>query len=64
VKPPAGLELERTFGARLEATVVYYRQEQHTSYVRTEAALRDLYGVKISPGGIDKIMQRAGQRAA
>ena len=25
---PAGLEMERSFGARLEATVVYYRQEQ------------------------------------
>lgn len=62
--PPAGLEMERAFGARLEATVVYYRQQQHMSYVRAEAALRDLYGVKISPGGIDKIMQRGGQQAA
>jgi transposase len=62
-EPPAGLEMERTFGARLEATVVYYRQEQHMSYVRTEAALRDLHAVKISPGGIDKIMQRGGQQA-
>jgi transposase len=62
-EPPAGLEMERTFGARLEATVVYYRQEQHMSYVRTEAALRDLHAVKISPGGIDKIMQRGGQEA-
>jgi transposase len=62
-EPPAGLEMERTFGARLEATVVYFRQEQHMSYVRTEAALRDLHAVKISPGGIDKIMQRAGRRA-
>jgi transposase len=61
---PAGLEMERAFGARLEATVVYYRQQQHMSYVRAEAALRDLYGVKISPGGIDKIMQRGGQQAA
>jgi transposase len=59
-EPPAGLEMERTFGARLEATVVYFRQEQHMSYVRTEAALRDLHAVKISPGGIDKIMQRGG----
>jgi len=33
------------------------------SYVRTEAALRDLHGVTISPGGIDKIMQRAGRQA-
>ncbi len=55
--------MERTFGARLEATVVYYRQEQHMSYVRTKSALRDLHGVKISQGGIDKIMQRAGQQA-
>jgi transposase len=62
-QPPAGLEMERTFGARLEATVVYYRQEQHMSYVRTQAALHNLHGVEISQGGIDKIMQRAGQRA-
>jgi transposase len=62
-QPPAGLEMERTFGSRLEATVVYYRQEQHMSYVRTKAALRNLHGVEISQGGIDKIMQRAGQKA-
>jgi len=62
-EPLAGLEMERTFGARLEATVVYFRQEQHMSYVRTEAALRDLHAVKISQGGIDKIMQRAGRQA-
>ena len=60
---PAGLEMERSFGARLEATVVYYRQEQHMSYVRTQAALHNLHGVEISQGGIDKIMQRAGQKA-
>jgi transposase len=62
-EPPAGLEMERTFGARLEGTVVYYRQEQHMSYVRTKSALRDLHGVEISEGGIDKIMQRGGQAA-
>lgn len=60
---PAGLEMERSFGARLEATVVYYRQEQHMSYVRTQAALQNLHGVEISQGGIDKIMQRAGSKA-
>jgi len=62
-EPPAGLEMERTFGARLEATVVYYRQEQHMSYVRSQAALQNLHGVEISQGGIDKIMQRAGSQA-
>jgi len=60
---PAGLEMGRTFGARLEASVVYFRQEQHMSYKRTKSALHDLYGVEISQGGIDQIMQRAGKRA-
>lgn len=61
--PPAGLEMERAFGARLEATVVYYRQQQHMSYVRTQAALSNLHRVEMSQGGIDKIMQRAASRA-
>jgi transposase len=62
-EPPEGLEMGRTFGSRLESTVVYYRQEQHMSYERTQKALQDLHGVKISEGGIDKIMQRAGKKA-
>jgi transposase len=62
-EPPANLDMQRAFGARLEATVVYYRQEQHMSYIRTRAAMRDLHGVEISEGGIDKIMQRAGAKA-
>lgn len=64
VEPPAGLEMERSFGSRLEATVVYYRQEQHMSYQRTEKALYDLHGVEISQGGIDEIMKRTGRQAA
>jgi len=62
-KPPAGLEMDRTFGARLEATVVYYRQEQHMSYQRTQQALRNMHGVEISQGGIDQIMRRGGANA-
>lgn len=62
-EPADGLEMSRSFGARLEATVVYYRQEQHMSYERTQEALWQLHGVKISQGGIDKIMQRAGKKA-
>jgi transposase len=62
-QPPEGLEMGRRFGARLEATVVYYRQEQHISYQRTQAAMLNLHGVEISQGGIDKIMQRAGNKA-
>lgn len=62
-EPPAGLEMERTFGARLEATVVYYRQEQHMSYERTQQALKNLHGVAMSQGGIDHMMQRAKKQA-
>jgi transposase len=62
-QPPAGLEMNRTFGVRLESTVVYYRQEQHMSYVRTLATLHNLHGLEISQGGVDQIMQRAGRKA-
>jgi len=62
-EPPEGLEMERAFGARLESTVVYYRQEQHMSYERTQKTLADLHGVKLAEGSIDKIMQRAGKEA-
>lgn len=62
IEAPEGLEMERVFGSRLEATVTYYRQEQHMSYERTEAAMLALHGVKISQGGIDKIMQRSGEK--
>jgi transposase len=62
-EPPSGLEMNRAFGSRLEAMVVYYRQEQHMSYVRTQKALLDLHQVEISQGGIDEIMKRAGKWA-
>jgi transposase len=62
MQPSEGLEMGRTFGARLEATVTYYRQEQHMSYERTEASMLALHGVEISQGGIDQIMQRSGQQ--
>lgn len=60
---PPGLEMERTYGARLEATVMYYRQRQHMSYQRTQLALLNLQGVAICQGGIDGIMQRVGNKA-
>jgi transposase len=62
MEPLEGLEMERTFGARLEATVTYYLQEQHMSYERTEASLLALHGIEISQGGIDQIMQCSGQK--
>ena len=61
--PPAGLEMSRRFGSRLESTVVHYRQEQHLSYQCTQQTLENLHGMTISQGGIDDIMQRSGQQA-
>lgn len=62
-EPPAGLEMERVFGSRLEATIVYYRQQQHLSYERTQKAMQDLHGVVLSQGAINRIMARAGRAA-
>jgi hypothetical protein len=43
--------------------VVYFRQEKHMSYFRTQAALRDLHAVKISLGGLDMIKHSSAARA-
>jgi transposase len=60
---PEGLEPTRQFGPRLEATVVYYKQEQHLSYERLVETLRDLWGVELSEGGLNCILRRAGAAA-
>jgi transposase len=62
-EPPEGLEMERVFGSRLEATIVYYRQQQHMSYERTQKALQDLHGVELSQGAINRMMGRVGRAA-
>lgn len=60
---PVGLEATRTFGPRLEATVVYLQQQHHLSYARTRHALAELFGVTLSEGGEACILARAGQAA-
>lgn len=61
---PVGLEAERQFGPRLEATVVYLKQTQHLSSQRVVAALHDLTGVTLSEGGVNAMLARAGTAAA
>lgn len=61
---PSGLEADRVFGPRLEATVVYLQHQQHLSYERTTHALHDLFGVDVSEGGQACIIERAGVAAA
>jgi len=61
--PPEGLEPLRMFGPRLEATVIYYKQEQHLSVERLVEVLRELHGVELSEGGVIAILRRAGAAA-
>jgi transposase len=60
---PEGLEPRRMFGPRLEATVIYYKQEQHLSVERIVEVMRELHGVELSEGGVIAILRRAGEAA-
>lgn len=60
---PAGLEADRHFGPRLEATVTYFQHQQHLSYERTQTTLTDVFGVSLSEGGQACIIERAGVAA-
>jgi len=60
---PLGMEANRRFGPRLEATVVYLQHQQHLSYERTSQCLQALFGVSVSEGGQACILQRAGAAA-
>ena len=61
---PAGLAAPRAFGPRLEATVVYLRQQPHLSSERTSQTLAELCGLPLSEGGQASILERAGAAAA
>jgi transposase len=58
---PVGLDGGRSFGPRLAATVVYLKHEQHLSYERVTQLCQDLFGVAMSEGGANALMQRAGE---
>jgi transposase len=60
---PEGLEAERCFGPKLEATVIFYKQTQHLSYERIVETLRELHGGSLSEGASAAILQRAGEKA-
>jgi transposase len=60
---PVGLEAERAFGPRLEATTTYLQHQQHLSYARTREAMHELFSVEVSEGGLACIQARAGDTA-
>jgi len=61
---PEGLEADRYFGPRLEASIVFLKHQNHFSYERIVLTLRELFGLEISEGGIATIIARAGKLAS
>ena len=59
---PAGLEEGSPFGASVAAVVVYLRYAHAVSYPRLSALMEQLYGLKISEGGIANLLQRVHAR--
>lgn len=60
---PAGLEPTRTFGPQIEALLGYLHERHHVGYERLVEVCRDLFGLQISEGGIDRALRRLAERA-
>jgi transposase len=60
---PAGLEPRRTFGPGIEARLSYLHERHHVSYERLVELCRDLFGLKISQGGIENALRRLVDQA-
>src|SRR5215207_6659265 len=60
---PEGLEPTRTFGPQIEALLGYLHERHHVGYERLVEVCRDLFGLRISEGGIDLALRRSGPRS-
>jgi len=60
---PAGLEPTRTFGPGIEALLGYFHERHHVGYERLVETCREVFGLRISEGGIDNALRRLGERA-
>jgi transposase len=60
---PAGLEPTRTFGPQIEALLGYFHERHHIGYERLVEVCRDVFGLRISEGGIDLALRRLAERA-
>jgi len=59
---PAGLEPQRVFGPQVETLVTYFHHVHHLSYERLEQVLKEVFGLEISQGALDNILQRTALR--
>ena len=60
---PSGLEPQRTFGPRIEALLGYLHERHHVGYERLVEVCRDVFGLRISQGGIENALRRLIERA-
>jgi transposase len=60
---PAGLEPNRTFGPGIEALLGYFHERHHVGYERLVEVCREVFGLPISEGGIDRALRRLAERA-
>jgi transposase len=59
---PEDLEPTRTFGPGIEALLGYFHERHHVSYERLVELCRDVFGLRISEGGIDLALRRLAER--
>jgi transposase len=59
---PDGMEPERVFGSRLESLVTYLHEIHHMSYARLQVAVKILFGLTISLGGLVNLVKRTARR--
>jgi len=60
-KLPEGLEAERYFGPRLEATVTMLHHEHHVGFERLVELCGEVFNLPLSEGGAVAIIKRAGK---
>jgi len=60
---PAGLEPRRTFGPGIEALLSYLHGRHHVGYERLVEVCRDVFGLRISQGGVENALRRLVERA-
>jgi transposase len=60
---PAGLEPSRTFSPGIEAMLGYFHERHHVGYERLVEVCREVFGLTISEGGIDRALRRLAERA-
>ncbi len=60
---PVGLEPHRTFGPGVEALLSYLHERHHVGYERLVEVCRDVFGLRISQGGVENALRRLVERA-